>query len=622
MIIYSTDKCVQDKCVWAKLGKWELEDYATTPERRTKEILAKTMEGVEDYLTFTMESGEDFEGGWLPTLDTALKVGNNNQIQFRFYEKETTSKRTVQKRTAMEHNSKIQVVSNDLVRRLCNTIEELGSQETIKVIDDYSQKLLNSGYSVEETRAIVVKGLKGYEGRKNRCREEGRSLWRTANQSRGARHLKKLTANTSWYRGRKKRNYYGGGSTKKGEQQKGAKDTRAWEQKSVLFVEQTREGELGKQLRDVVQRLAPVMGFAIKIVERTGSNLKSKFPQASLWEGAMCGRDKCVTCGQGAEVIPPCTRKSLVYENVCAVCNEGAGGKDEVVGSNPDVPSIYVGETSRTLFERTIEHWGAARGNKAARAKSHIAKHQELTHPDREPEFVMRAVKFHRTALSRQTGEAVRIRRRGGEGAVLNSRGEFNRSFIPRLQLVEEEVSKEMEQAEEEMLRITMEELEKEAGAWVNKKNKERAAPSKRFSNSKGSSKPSKRVAGSRESRPLKRMKFDLIPRGWGSLTREETEAKTTCMKTKGVGGEDGEYDDDDRGGSPPSTKEVVGVGCNAVHQPEPTLGQVTPLITTIGGMAVPCVRGDPLGETSYQDDEEGLSPTASIDGMEETVLL
>ena len=96
------------------------------------------------------------------------------------------------------------------------------------------------------------------------------------------------------------------------------------------------------------------MGFSIKIVERTGSPLKSKFPQSSLWEGTGCGRDKCVTCSQGAESLAPCMRKSLVYENICAECNEGAGGKEEVTGSNPDIPSIYVGETSRTILKEQM----------------------------------------------------------------------------------------------------------------------------------------------------------------------------------------------------------------------------------------------------------------------------
>ena len=35
--------------------------------------------------------------------------------------------------------------------------------------------------------------------------------------------------------------------------------------------------------------------------------------------------------------------------------------------------------------------------------------------------------------------KAVRIRRRGGEGAVLNSKAEFNRCYIPRLRLEEKE---------------------------------------------------------------------------------------------------------------------------------------------------------------------------------------
>ena len=42
---------------------WELEDImkGTTAEGRTKEILKGTMNGIEDYLEFTVESGEEFK---------------------------------------------------------------------------------------------------------------------------------------------------------------------------------------------------------------------------------------------------------------------------------------------------------------------------------------------------------------------------------------------------------------------------------------------------------------------------------------------------------------------------------------------------------------------------------
>ena len=53
---------------------------------------------------------------------------------------------------------------------------------------------------------------------------------------------------------------------------------------------------------------------------------------------------------------------------------------------------------------------------------------------------MFKLVSSHKTALNRQVKEAVRIRRRGGENNILNSRAEFNRCHIPRL-VVEEEDS-------------------------------------------------------------------------------------------------------------------------------------------------------------------------------------
>ena len=123
----------------------------------------ESMKVVENFLDFTAEIGDDFQDGWLPTLDVSLKVDHQtNQVLFRFYEKETTNKRTVQRQTAMNENCKIQVVSNDLVRRLQNTCETLGAEEYTKVVDQYARKLLTSGYSLEQCRRIIVAGIKNF----------------------------------------------------------------------------------------------------------------------------------------------------------------------------------------------------------------------------------------------------------------------------------------------------------------------------------------------------------------------------------------------------------------------------------------------------------------------------
>ena len=172
-----------------------------------------------------------------------------------------------------------------------------------------------------------------------------------------------------------------------------------------------------------------------------------------------------MTCEQpGAEVLPPCTRKSLVYENLCVECNKGATEKGEEEQLRIDIPTIYVGETSRSIFERSKEHWDGVR---KWSSKNHMVAHQEMEHGgEQAPKFMMRVVSNHRSALERQVAEAIRIRRRGGEGAVLNSRGEFNRSYIPRLRVVEEEEPEEEKEARLENRELLNRELREQDLSW------------------------------------------------------------------------------------------------------------------------------------------------------------
>ena len=107
----------------------------------------------------------------------------------------------------------------------------------------------------------------------------------------------------------------------------------------------------------------------------------------------------------------------------------------------------YVGETSRSIKERAAEHWQAYRSKTE---DSHILKHHEIHHRgEGEPDFIMKVVGVHRTALSRQVGEAVRFVKRG---LVLNSRSEFNRCSISRLsleQVITPDIDPEVPLAEE-----------------------------------------------------------------------------------------------------------------------------------------------------------------------------
>ena len=176
--------------------------------------------------------------------------------------------------------------------------------------------------------------------------------------------------------------------------------------RTVLFVENSKGGGLASRLKELNKKLAPTLGFGVKVIERTGSSLKSRFPLSNLWDGSKCGREECTMCNQGAEVLPNFTKPSVLYENICSVCNEGAAAKKELERVKDG--SIYVGESSRSIFERSQEHWSDWR---TGSDKSHIKRHQGAANPGEEPQFTIRTVRFFKSTLCRQIGY-----RGGGRG--------------------------------------------------------------------------------------------------------------------------------------------------------------------------------------------------------------
>ena len=134
-----------------RAGFLQIEDESRSTLDITLDIMKDSMRGVMTYLTFTYETGRDYQDGWLPTLDTSLLVDSRNKILYRYFEKPTTTNTTILKTTAMAENPKVQSLSNDLVRRLLNTKEELPLTYRAEVVDKYGVKLLTSGYGRDQT---------------------------------------------------------------------------------------------------------------------------------------------------------------------------------------------------------------------------------------------------------------------------------------------------------------------------------------------------------------------------------------------------------------------------------------------------------------------------------------
>ena len=369
--------------------KWELEDMSRSLLDITVEAIRESMRGVTSYLSYTYETGEDFPEGWLPTLDT-MRVGPDNVVQYKYYEKPTTINTTLLKNTAIGENSKIKCLSNDLTRRLLNTREELPSRFRAQVVDQYATQLLTSGYSYEQTRRMILSGARGYMAKVKRMRSQSgrRRIHRTAEESSHLRVRKKLLGKSSWYKDK----------NKKKEEDRLPADKRTGRRienhgigeenlrtRAVLFVEQTPKGELARLVREQLQRMGATLGYKVRVVERTGRSIISCFPQTKTWGDIPCGRTECVTCHQPGEEIPDCIRASLVYESICLKCNPGATAKGELKQPKEGAPSLYVGESSRSFQEHAMEHWGDARRKDK---KRHMSKHQELEHVGEPPQFL------------------------------------------------------------------------------------------------------------------------------------------------------------------------------------------------------------------------------------------
>ena len=143
--------------------------------------------------------------------------------------------------------------------------------------------MLRSGYNVAQTRDILISGLRGYKNKVRNARSRKLPLHRSAKSSLTARYRKKMFGKTSWYKNNNKNKIQKNHKTRKN--QKLYENNNMLEVKSVLFVPHTPGSELAKRLRKEEERVSRVAGYRVKIVERTGTQLRRILCKKNLFTG-------------------------------------------------------------------------------------------------------------------------------------------------------------------------------------------------------------------------------------------------------------------------------------------------------------------------------------------------
>ena len=133
-----------------------------------------------------------------------------------------------------------------------------------------------------------------------------------------------------------------------------------------MQVPSSKDSRLFKMLTRAEPRLTKLTKYQVKYVERGGRPLAKQF--SPPMSNSKCFRQNCSVCKNHEGKKPSlCQVKSVVYVCVCTLC-------DKEHKCNPTVPhkGRYIGETARTLSERSDEHF---KGLRRFDPKNFLVKH-------------------------------------------------------------------------------------------------------------------------------------------------------------------------------------------------------------------------------------------------------
>ena len=120
----------------------ELKSKGEAENQRMARITVEAMNSINDDLTFTTESQEDFNSERLPTLDFEMWVTETNKIEHSFFQKPMKTPLVLMERSGMANQQKYQILSNELTRRLSNIqIETIPHKEVVEKIEQLTKEL-------------------------------------------------------------------------------------------------------------------------------------------------------------------------------------------------------------------------------------------------------------------------------------------------------------------------------------------------------------------------------------------------------------------------------------------------------------------------------------------------
>ena len=157
---------------------------------RMARILLPAMNHINPDVQFTVETADDFQSGWLPTLDLDLSL-RGDTISHTYYQKPMRTPLLIMERSAMSSQMKYNILSNEVMRRLFAIGDDQNLGEKLRVLDQMTKQLRNSGYTYTQAANAISSGIRGDKKRRARRAHLGQPIYRLGASTLTIRNQKK-----------------------------------------------------------------------------------------------------------------------------------------------------------------------------------------------------------------------------------------------------------------------------------------------------------------------------------------------------------------------------------------------------------------------------------------------
>jgi len=362
------------------------EDEEKMKDERTMDLIKQVGNSIHPSIKLEVEYPSKYVDNKMPILDMKVWIEENSGkriIFYEFYRKEVSSKMTLHANSAISLRTKRVILTQEVLRILRHCSKELPWNKVTDHINEMVKRMQFSGYKKEFRYQVVKSAINAYQIMLDEEINGVRPMHRPKEWQKHQRAREREGKSKNWLKGTKF--------------------------ESLIFIPATRNSELQKEMQKKVNN----SGIRIKIIERTGTSLKSKLQRSNPFRKMKCGRIDCFLCttdGKG-----DCNRSNIKYSIVCLGDGEACSG-------------VYHGETAENAYTRGKEHLQEIRAGKSRFNKHCAAKHNKVLQPLR-----MHLDKSYQgDALKRQIIEGVYIQRTDNENRI-NDRAEWNHPRISRI---------------------------------------------------------------------------------------------------------------------------------------------------------------------------------------------